>query len=452
MKKIQHFLVLTILTCLASCDHDLNITPDAILPELTTTIPGYALTKVLRHRQGWVSLQETIQTQLLITLPKRKLVWYNDAFQEISSYEPPTNWSLIDAVVHKSGQVSAVILSLNMQQNSFFSIKLLRLENGITKSETVLQPLPGTPETIYFPASLDRVRLEVYDEDVYVVARWDSNQVEASRFGFNNNSFQLKWQTLVEPEANTGSFGIIGGGYDNFHQGDRYFFVYSGVDSKGNLFVGIPSHEELLINHDAWFHESLLSGANPNAYEWGVAIVTKLSSAGERLCAQLVGGSNQIRLLNMRVGEGNVYLVGRIKTGSEPGSWDGWIHAADSETGNRKFESQINIQDGDMFWDISPLHDGGVLAVGSKGYFQNPGGLSVSDSRLDMAVVLDNQGNMQNEIELPQGPVARGSEAMFVTLIGNNNILFAGVHNAPGTHADVYCDGFIAVRDLSIEQ
>jgi hypothetical protein len=73
----------------------------------------------------------------------------------------------------------------------------------------------------------------------------------------------------------------------------------------------------------------------------------------------------------------------------------------------------------------------------------------VSDARQATAVVIDEQGKITQEIPVPQGPAERGSEVMFVKLAGKGKVILAGVHNAPGTHAEVYCDGFIAVRDLN---
>lgn len=449
MKKILPAIFL-ILLCISCNDHDaVKLTH---FPESTTIVHGKAVIKVLPYSLGWLSIEETLQTQNLITQPKRELIWLSTDFHEVSSYTPPEGWSLIDATIHPSGEVSAAIVNLDFNRDQWFEIKILRFKTDGSITELLLQPLPVDGErTRYFFASLDRIRLEAYNEDVYVVARWEYNEVEAFRLGFSKDKFIVKWQTKVEPDAYALSIGIIGGGYDNFHQGDINFFVYSGVDSQGNLYVAVPSDEDLLISHDAAFHENLSADANPGSYDWGVAILTKLSSTGERKYSRLEGHYTNKHVLNFRVGEGSVYFIGRVKIGSEPDSWDAWLLTADAANGNVKFETQIDVEAGDMFWDVNPLHDGGALAVGSKAYTQNPSGLSVSDARLAAAVVIDGQGNVTKEIILPQGPPERGSEAMFVKLMGKGNVLFAGVHNAPGTHAEVYCDGFIAVRDFVIE-
>jgi hypothetical protein len=448
MKIIPVAILLMLLS--VSCN-DQDLLPSPHFPESTTLIQGKAVIKVLPHSQGWLCLQETLQPQYLVTQPKRELIWRSTDFHELKSYTPPEGWSLIDAVVHPSGEVSAAVINLDIKRSHLLEIKVLRFKTDGAAIELQLQPLPVDGErTRFYPASLDRIRLEAYKEDVYVVARWEYNEVEAFRLGFTNNNLVVKWQTQVEPDAYAGSIGIIGGGFDNFHQGDRYFFVYSGVDSQGNLYVAVPSHEDVLFNHDAKFNENLMAEADPGSYDWGVAILTKLSQNGERKYSRLEGHGNNKRLINLRVGEGSVYFIGRVKTGSEPDSWDSWLLTANAPTGNFKYESQIDIDAGDMFWDAHPLPDGGAFAAGTKAYIQNPGGLSVSDARQATAVIIDAQGNMTKEIELPQGPPERGSEAMFVRLIGAN-VLVAGVHNAPGTHAEVYCDGFIELQSLVIQ-
>jgi hypothetical protein len=101
-----------------------------------------------------------------------------------------------------------------------------------------------------------------------------------------------------------------------------------------------------------------------------------------------------------------------------------------------------------MFWDVTPLNRGRLLAVGSTGYTQNPSGLSVSDARDSLAVVLDESGAVQQRIALPAGPAGRGNEAISVFALGEQ-VAIAGVENAPGTHAQVFSDAFVVVRALA---
>ena len=100
---------------------------------------------------------------------------------------------------------------------------------------------------------------------------------------------------------------------------------------------------------DAFFDENLTSQADPASFDFGVAVVTKISAQGIRNGAKLMGSPGRSkRLLNMRVADDSIILVGRVKTGDQPGSWDGWVLSADSATGQVQYERNIDVQDGDV--------------------------------------------------------------------------------------------------------
>ncbi len=73
------------------------------------TLPGTAAVKVepWNHRQ-WIVLVETLQQQLLVTMPQRKLVWLDADLDVIREYLPPEGRFLIDFAVHPSGAATIV--------------------------------------------------------------------------------------------------------------------------------------------------------------------------------------------------------------------------------------------------------------------------------------------------------------------------------------------------------
>ena len=101
-----------------------------------------------------------------------------------------------------------------------------------------------------------------------------------------------------------------------------------------------------------------------------------------------------------------------------------------------------------MFWDLAALDGGSVLAVGSTHYSQNPSGLSVSDARDNLAVVIAADGTVRRQVALPAGPVGRGNEVTSVWVIDGRWGMFAGLKNGPGTHAAVFSDAFLSLRPL----
>lgn len=449
--KFRLILFVLASTTLVNCHNNAEvIIPETPIPEGNFTFVGQQFVKVHSLPTGWMALKEKIQPQYAITAPLRTISWMDVRFQEERTYTPPDGWYLIDAVAHPSGHVSAAIINVDLKRVPLLQMKLLRFNKAGTQFERELSPLAQEGERIrFYPSSLDRIRLNANGEDVYAVVRWDHNDVTASKFSFTSGLFHSEWQTLVEPDAFCGFFGIIGGGYDNFHQGDRYSFVYSDVDSEGNLYVAVQSHEDLLLDHDQKFGENLSAGTDPANYEFGVAILTKINSEGNRIYSKLEGHSRQVRLLNMNVDHGSVYFTGRVKINKEPNGWDAWILHADPTTGMERYDLNVDIKNGDMFWASAPLSDGKVIAIGSNDYTQNPSGLSVSDTRDAIAILLDTRGQVIKHLVLPQGPSSRGSEAIFASVVGSK-LLVAGAHNAPGTHAEVYSDGFIATQSLEM--
>lgn len=420
---------------------------------IAMTFSGYAAVKVecSGHRKSTLLL-ETLQTQTLVTMPQRKLLWLDEELKTLKEYLPPAGRYLIDFSVHPSGAVT--ILEVVPEPGNDLFVKPLKarltrfLPDG-TEAAYWLEPgispvVNGSPAFLF---SLDRARIASFGEDSRVVMRWSDNSVHAYRLTYQSGTWAVAWETVVEPPANLLPTGIIGGGFDNFHQGDRVCFVYLDVDETGASYLVVPSTAEVLPAHDAFFNESLLSGADAAHYDYGVSIITKLSPDGERAYAKLSGLGTNRRLLNIGSTSQTLFLTGRIRNGDLPQDWDSWVMAFDKSTGRVLAEYAIDHQAGDMFWDLAPL-DGSLLAVGSTNYTQNPSGLSVSDIRDNLAVVLSPEGAITKSLVLPSGPAGRGNEVVSVKVLEGHWAIFAGVNSAPGTHAPVFSDAFVCVRSL----
>jgi len=416
------------------------------------TFAGTAGVRVSPARSGeWLLLFETLQPQLLITSPIRSAGLLGAGPEITRTFAAPEGWILIDAVAHPSGDVS--LLSLRVDPTADYPLRAMISRFGLGGAVAELEllrllPPSGTEPPPTFLASLDRARIVAHGEDLFAAVRWANNSVQAYRLAFDGATFVQRWATWVEPPAPLLFLGIIGGGFDNFHQGDSAFFVHADVDGEENLHVGVASTADVLPNHDAFFDENLMAQADPASFDFGTAIVTRITAQGTRSFARLMGipGRNK-RLLNMRAAGDSVLLLGRVKTGDQPGSWDGWILSSQAATGQVRYERNVDVQNGDMFWDAAALNGGRLLAVGSTNYTQNPSGLSVSDARDSLALVLDSSGNVEQRIALPAGPAGRGNEAMSVTVGDGAQVAISGVQNAPGTHAAVFSDAFLVVRD-----
>jgi len=406
--------------------------------------------KVARAADGWLALLETLQTQLIVTVPARQIVLLDGRLDTVETFDAVAGWTLIDAVAHPSGDVTALYDRVDYSDPFPLRVQLSRYRPDGSRVDTEVAPVapPGADPGTLFMASVDRARLAAAGEDVIVAARWAGNSVYAYRFGFDAGGFRQAWATRVEPEADVAVLGIIGGGFDNFHQGDSPIFVYVDLDAAGNTYVAVAATESVLEKHDAAFGDKLLDGADPASFDFGTAVLTKLDAQGGRVYAKLLGTpGRQKRLLGMRAGDGSVFLLGRIKTGTAPESWDAWILSAAADTGALLRESTVDLDRGDMLWDAAPLPAQTVLAVGSTGYTQNPSGLSVSDARAALAVVLDGHGAVEKRLDLPHSDGGRGDEAISVVIAGGR-LAIAGMLDGPGTHAEVHSNGFLDVRDV----
>ena len=396
----------------------------------------------------WLLLFEKLQPQFLFTVPMRNAGLLGAGSVIERRYDAPEGWTLIDAVGHPSGDVSLLSVRVDFAAQypmramiSRFTAAGARLDRELSR----LPPPAGAEPPPAVLSSFDRARLAARGEDLFAVVRWANNGVQAYRLA--GPDLDQKWAAWVEPAAPLGFIGIIGGGFDNFHQGDNAAFVYGDVDDEGDLHVAVASTADLIPEHDAFFGEDLTSQTDPASFDFGTAIVTRITADGVRTSGKLMGspGRNK-RLLNLRVAGDSVVLVGRVKTGQEPGSWDGWLLRARAATGEPVYERNVDVQNGDMFWDVTALPGGKLLAVGSTNYTQNPAGLSVSDARDPLALVLDAAGQVEKRLDLPVGPAGRGNEAMSASVGTRGEVAISGVQNAPGTHAEVFSDAFLVVR------
>src|SRR5579859_7279548 len=75
----------------------------AAVPELVSrraSFPGFAAVKVEPWEdRKWVVLLETLQEQLQVTEPHRKLVWLDEELRAVDEYAPAAGSSLIDFAV-----------------------------------------------------------------------------------------------------------------------------------------------------------------------------------------------------------------------------------------------------------------------------------------------------------------------------------------------------------------
>jgi hypothetical protein len=231
--------------------------------------------------------------------------------------------------------------------------------------------------------------------------------------------------------------GITSGTFDPFGSLDHQWRIFLDVDPQGHIAIAVSSRlTGIKQGHADYFHEPV----NPEL--WCGALMTRLDPAGARLGTvvldtQAEDGTTKYlsELLGLRLlPDGSVALLGRIKLpakAAEPGGWDAYISIIrPTDTQTAGFQT-VDVDQGDVFFDVTPLSDGRLLAVGATHYTQNPSGGSISEEAQPLAAVLSSSGALSQRIPIASGP--RHNQLRSVAAWGQH-YLVAGLEDGPGTH------------------
>jgi hypothetical protein len=271
--------------------------------------------------------------------------------------------------------------------------------------------------------------------------RTGKDAVVAYRFGHGQAGFAQRWRTLVEPGVELGLSAIIGGGFDPFQSLANPAHVRLDVSPAGRIAVAVQSDRTNLIDgHARHFNEAL-----PAGMAYGL-FVSELDAAGTRLGTRVVPMAVRPEVHGVRWIGGTIAVSGRQRT-STPADGAGWdAYVALLEPGQAPRVQLIDVDRCDIVFDLLPLPGGRMLAAGSTGYTQNPGGASISETSQPLLAVLDAHGAIQQRL-----PFAAGARQNQVRSLAawNGGWLAGGLVNGPGTHsgdsdpARIFADGYV---------
>jgi hypothetical protein len=252
-------------------------------------------------------------------------------------------------------------------------------------------------------------------------------------------------------------WAMNGGSYDDFGQMAHQYTVYLDTDEAGNAYVAIPvmggAITTTLNFHNEYFGESLTlkssnSGINTLPTD---ALVTKVSSGGQRIYSSVMGTAYNDEIHGLQVFQDKIITYGRCPiTGFD--DWDPYVSVNDTRTANELFAKNYDATSNGMF--LASGYDtltrnfylGGVVD-----WSQNPSGVSVSEQGNKLLLIVNDQNGASGEnIVLTNGP--RQNQIRSIQILGENMFLLAGWENGPGTHSGdgnpdlVFADGFLEVR------
>jgi hypothetical protein len=415
-------------------------------------VEGQTVTKVRTAGNEIVLLEEQL-TSIFVDGPQRTLAILQSDGHTTNPYLPPPGWSLIDFAVHASGDIS-VILTTSRE------VRIVRLDPKVSIRSDQLFLDPAAPTDRFFnyagglkddnalqPALMhDAARLAPLGESLAVVLRTGRNAIVAYRLDPDaSGAYQRSWRTLVEPGSSILLVGITSGSFDVFGQLQNHIRIFVDVDANepAALAVGVvnaPMSNFTFRAHAEYFSE-------PIAASTGVLLTRVATDDGRRLGSTVIDTHEIGELHGVRATPGGFVLVGRVlsEVRSDGSGWNAFA-ASVGRDGTPGPYSVVDVDRGDVLFDIAPLPSGRYLALGTTGYVQNPSGGSISEAAQPLLVLLNSDGSLAQNLGYTGG--ARHNQLTTIAPL-NGQWLLGGMINGPGTHSGdadrklIVADGFL---------
>ena len=423
-------------------------TPPSKIVDLAVT--GQTVTKMRTAGSEVVLLEERL-TSIFEDGPQRTLAILQSDGHTVHTYMPPPGWSVIDFAVHPSGDISAVLTTAR-------EVRIVRLDpNGSIRSDQpFLDPASATDPFFNYAGGIkddsalqpalmhDAARLAPLGESLAVVLRTGRNAIIAYRIDPDaSGAYRLSWRTLVEPGSSILGLGITSGSFDVFGQLENHLRIFVDVDTTGTLAVGVvnaPMRNFTFRANAEFFGE-------PIAASQGVLLTRLASADGSRLGSTAIDSHDLAELHGVRATPSGFALVGRVlsEVRSDGTGWNAFTAFVGSN-GTPGPYNVVDVDQGDVLFDIAALPSGRYLALGTTGYVQNPSGASISEAAQPLLVLLNTDGSVAQNLGFVGG--ARHNQLTTIAFLKGRPLL-GGMINGPGTHSGdvqrelIVADGFL---------
>jgi hypothetical protein len=413
-------------------------------------VVGQTVTKV-RTTGNEVVLLQTRLTSIFEDGPQRTLGILQSDGRTVRPYVPSQGWSVVDFAVHPSGDISAILTTAT-------EVRIVRLDpNGSLRSDQLFLD-PSAPTDPFFnytpgikndnalqPALMhDAARLASIGESLAVVLRTGRNAIVAYRLDPDaSGAYRRAWRTLVEPGSSILGEGITSGSFDVFGQLENHLRIYVDVDTPGTLAIGVVNAPFLNFTfraHAEYFNE-------PIQATMGVLLTRVAIADGRRLGSTAIDTHDLAELHGVRATPRGFVLVGRVlsEVRSDGTGWNAFTAFVGSD-GTPGPYSVVDVDRGDVLFDVAALPSGRYLALGTTGYVQNPTGASISEAAQPLLVLLNTDGSLAQNLGYSGG--ARHNQLTTIAPL-NGRWLLGGMVNGPGTHSGdadrglIVADGFL---------
>src|SRR6266436_185253 len=370
-------------------------------------VVGQTVTKVRRSGNEVVLLEERL-TSIFEDGPQRTLAILQSDGHTVQPYTPPPGWSVDDFAVHPSGDISAILTTAR-------EVRIVRLDpNGSIRSDQLFLD-PSSPTDPFFnyaggikndnalqPALMhDAARITPLGESLAVVLRTGRNAIVAYRLDPDvSGTYQRAWRTLVEPGSSILLVSITSGSFDVFGQLQNHLRIFVDVDAgtPATLAVGVvntPFANFTFRAHSEYFGE-------PIAASTGALLTRVASSDGRRVGSTVIDTHNLAELHGVRATPGGFVLVGRVlsQVRSDGSGWDAFLAFVGRDGAPGPY-SVVDVDRGDVLFDVAVLPGGRYLALGTTGYLQNPSGASISEAAQPLLALLNSDGSLARTSATP---------------------------------------------------
>ena len=422
---------------------------------LDISVAGQTVTKVRAAGRDVVFLEEQL-TSIFEDGPRRSLVFVGGNGELEQPYTAPAGWSIVDFAVHPSGDLSVVLTTSR-------EVRLVRLDhNGsIRNDQSFADPSAVTDPFFNYAGGVkddeslqpvlmhDAARLAPQGESLLLVLRTGRNAIVAYRLDPDPDAggvYRQAWRTLVEPGASIFLEGITSGTFDVFGQLQNHLRLFIDVDAAGILAIGTVEAPMLNFTfraHADYFNDQI-------AASYGILLTRVETSNGLRLGSSVINTQMQTELHGLRASSQGFVLVGRVlsELRADGTGWDAFA-ASIARDGSPGAYRIVDVDRGDVLFDIAQLPSGRYLALGTTGYVQNPTGASISESAQPLLVLLGSDGSLIQNLGFSGGP--RHNQLTTIAR-ADRGWLLGGMVNGPGTHSGdadralLVADGFLRER------
>jgi hypothetical protein len=413
-------------------------------------VVGQTITKVRTAGNEVVLLEERL-TSIFEDGPQRTLAIIQSGAHTVQPYIPPAGWSVVDFAVHPSGDMSVILTTAR-------EVRIVRLDpkGSIRSDHPFLDPAAPTDPFFNYAGGLkdddalqpalmhDAARLAPLGESLAVVLRTGRNAIVAYRLDPDaSGAYHLSWRTLVEPGSSILEVGITSGSFDVFGQLQNHLRIFVDVDASATLAIGVvntPMANFTFRAHAEYFSE-------PIGASMGVLLTLVASADGHRLGSTVIDTHDPAELHAVRATPGGFVLVGRVlsEVRSDGSGWNAFTALVGRDSTPGPY-SVVDVDRGDVLFDVAALPSGRYLALGTTGYVQNPSGASISEAAQPLLVLLNSDGSLARNLGYIGG--ARHNQLTTIASL-NGRWLLGGMINGPGTHSGdanhklIVADGFL---------